>query len=88
MSQKIFFNALDKPENREMQDLSRREMAILAPLCALMIWIGVQPAPFLRRMEPSVQAVLERVAANPAGVTVLVEDGVGSSAVAVPARAD
>ncbi len=61
MVQRVFFNALDKPENREMKDLSRREIAILAPLCALMIWIGWNPTPFLRRMEPSVRSVLERV---------------------------
>ena len=30
-------------------------------MIALMIWIGVHPAPFLERMEPSVQVVLERV---------------------------
>ncbi len=63
MVQKVFFNKLEKPESRAMKDLSRREIAILAPLCALMIWIGWDPAPFLRRMEPSVQAVLERVEA-------------------------
>jgi NADH-quinone oxidoreductase subunit M len=44
-----------------MADLSRRELVILAPMVALMIWIGVQPGPFLRRMEPSVQVVLEQV---------------------------
>jgi hypothetical protein len=26
-----------------------------------MIWIGVAPTPFLDRMEPSVEAVIERV---------------------------
>ena len=68
MVQKVFFNALDKPENRTLKDLSRREIAILAPLIALMIWIGWNPTPFLERMEPSVQAVIERVeAAGPAG---------------------
>jgi NADH-quinone oxidoreductase subunit M len=46
-----------------MQDLTRREMAILAPLCALMIWIGWHPTPLLERMEPSVRAVIERVEA-------------------------
>ena len=61
MVQRILFNALDKPENRTFPDLSRREMAILGPLVALMIWIGVHPTPFLERMEPSVQVVLERV---------------------------
>jgi NADH-quinone oxidoreductase subunit M len=63
MVQSVFFNALDDPENRQMQDLTRREMAILAPLCALMIWIGWHPTPLLERMEPSVRAVIERVEA-------------------------
>ena len=61
MVQRILFNKLDKPENRTFPDLSRREMVIMGPLVALMIWIGVHPAPFLERMEPSVQVVLERV---------------------------
>jgi hypothetical protein len=64
MVQKVFFNALEKPENREMPDLSKREIVILAPMLALMIWIGVQPSPILRRMEPSVQVVLEQVNGN------------------------
>ncbi len=61
MVQRVLFNELDRPENRTFADLSRREMAILGPLVALMIWIGVHPTPFLERMEPSVQVVLERV---------------------------
>lgn len=64
MVQKVFFNALEKPENQEMEDLSRREMVILAPMLALMIWIGVQPTPFLERMEPSVRNVIELVTGN------------------------
>ncbi|MGW8268694.1 MAG: hypothetical protein ACWGSQ_20175, partial [Longimicrobiales bacterium] len=61
MVQKVFFNALEKTENREMPDLSKREMVILTPMLALMIWIGFNPTPFLERMEPSVNAVLEQV---------------------------
>ena len=61
MVQRVFFNPLDKQENREIEDLSKRELAILAPLCALMIWIGWNPTPLLDRMEPSVQVVLERL---------------------------
>lgn len=61
MVQRMFFNKLDRVENREMKDLSTREIVILAPMLALMVWIGVHPAPFLERMEPSVQAVIERV---------------------------
>ncbi len=61
MVQRVLFNKLDKPENRSFADLSRREMVVLGPLVALMIWVGVYPTPFLERMEPSVQVVLERV---------------------------
>jgi len=61
MVQRVFFNKLEVQENREVFDLSGRELAILAPLCALMIWIGWNPTPFLERMEPSVRAVIERV---------------------------
>ena len=61
MVQRMFFNRLNNEANRVVQDLSRRELAILVPLVALMIWMGVAPAPFLRRMEPSVEAVIERV---------------------------
>ncbi len=66
MVQKVFFNKLEKPENREMKDLDRRELTILTPMLALMIILGVFPTPILERMEPSVRVVLERVeAANP-----------------------
>ncbi len=61
MVQRIFFNKLDKQENREVVDLNRREIAVLSPLLVLMIVLGVFPTPILNRMEPSVRAVLERV---------------------------
>ena len=72
MVQRVFLNALDKPENQAVQDLSRREVAILAPMISLMIVIGVHPSPLLRRMEPSVQMVLERVyTVVPAGAALI-----------------
>ena len=61
MVQKIVFNDLDKEENRTLPDLDRREVAVLAPLVALMIGLGVYPQPVLERMEPGVQAIVERV---------------------------
>ncbi len=59
--QRILFNKLDKPENEHIPDLNRRELAILAPLVAVIIWLGVYPAPVLRRMESSVEAFVSRV---------------------------
>ncbi len=61
MVQRILFNALDKPENESLPDLNRREMAVLAPLVVLMLWIGVYPKPFLERMEVTVVELLEDV---------------------------
>ena len=61
MVQTVFFNKLDRDENRNIKDLSKREMAILAPLCALMLVLGWHPTPVLERMEPSVRAIIERV---------------------------
>jgi NADH-quinone oxidoreductase subunit M len=49
--QRILFNPLDKPENTHIPDLNRRELALMVPLIAGIVWLGVYPAPVLRRME-------------------------------------
>jgi len=59
--QRILFNPLDKPENRRLSDLNWREAGMLVPLSALIIWIGVYPAPLLRRMEPSLNRLVQQV---------------------------
>ncbi|HEY2066306.1 MAG TPA: NADH-quinone oxidoreductase subunit M [Gemmatimonadaceae bacterium] len=51
--QRILFNTLDKAENERVSDLNRREVLLMAPLLAGIIWLGVYPAPVLRRMEPA-----------------------------------
>ncbi|MGH7507519.1 MAG: complex I subunit 4 family protein [Longimicrobiales bacterium] len=61
MVQRIWFNRLDHPENEKVQDLSRREMAVLVPLVAAMLWLGVYPKPFLERMEVSLDVLIETV---------------------------
>jgi NADH-quinone oxidoreductase subunit M len=59
--QRILFNPLDKPENSHLPDLNRRELALLVPLIVVIIWLGVYPAPVLRRMEGSAQLLVDRV---------------------------
>jgi NADH-quinone oxidoreductase subunit M len=59
--QRILFNPLDKPENEHVPDLNRRELAMLVPLIAAIIWLGIYPAPVLRRMEGSAQLLVNRV---------------------------
>src|SRR5213592_4145026 len=48
--QRILFNAFDKPENTHLADLNPRELLIMAPLVVAIIWLGIYPAPVLRRM--------------------------------------
>ena len=59
--QRILFNSLDKPENVHLTDLNRREMILMAPLVAGIIWMGVYPAPVLRRMEVSAERFVRLV---------------------------
>ncbi|MEX0907706.1 MAG: NADH-quinone oxidoreductase subunit M [Gemmatimonadota bacterium] len=61
MVQRILFNALDRPENERLPDLSRREIAVLAPLVAAMLWMGVYPKPFLERAEVTLTELIETV---------------------------
>jgi len=72
--QRILFNPLDKPENTDIPDLNKRELALLVPLIAAIIWLGVYPAPVLRRMEGSAQALVDRVQGT-ATVTAVSEAG-------------
>jgi NADH-quinone oxidoreductase subunit M len=61
MFQRIMFGEVDREANRDLPDLSGRELAVLLPLVALIVWIGVYPAPFLARTAPSVERFVELV---------------------------
>jgi NADH-quinone oxidoreductase subunit M len=59
--QRILFNSLDKPENEHIADLNRRELALMVPIVAAIIWLGVYPAPVLRRMQPAAERFVRLV---------------------------
>ncbi len=44
-----------------MPDLTAREVAVVAPLIALMVGIGLYPAPLYDRVTPSVEAIIAEV---------------------------
>jgi NADH-quinone oxidoreductase subunit M len=67
--QRILFNPLDKKENAHIPDLNKRELALLIPLIAGIVWLGVYPAPVLRRMEASAQRFVQLVGARATGDT-------------------
>jgi NADH-quinone oxidoreductase subunit M len=74
--QRLIFNRLDKPENELLPDLTRRELAVLLPLVAGMVWLGLYPKPVLERMEPATRHFLEFV--RPAAAVVV--DAAGATA--------
>src|SRR5688572_12831370 len=59
--QRTMFGKIENPKNEKLLDLSGREFATFAPLLVLAVWIGLYPAPFLRRLDTSVQRVVARV---------------------------
>src|SRR6059036_4289513 len=67
--QRVIFNPLDKSVNEKLADLSLREIAVLVPLLACIVWIGVYPKPILQRMEPSARQLIQSVRLNAASFT-------------------
>jgi NADH-quinone oxidoreductase subunit M len=60
MYQRVMFGELDSRKNGELEDVTRGEVAVLAPLLALIVLLGVYPKPFLDMVETSVETTLER----------------------------
>jgi NADH-quinone oxidoreductase subunit M len=71
--QRMIYNRLDKPENERLTDLNGRELAMMIPILAGIVWLGLYPAPVLRRMEPAAQRYLQLTqparAASPVAVS-------------------
>jgi NADH-quinone oxidoreductase subunit M len=59
--QRTMFGKVENPKNERLLDLSNREFATFAPLLVLAVWMGIYPAPFLKRLETSVQHIILRV---------------------------
>src|SRR5882724_1448884 len=57
--QRMIFNLLDDRENEHLTDLTLRELAVMLPLVLGIVWLGLYPAPVLRRMEPATRRYLE-----------------------------
>jgi NADH-quinone oxidoreductase subunit M len=64
MYQRVMFGPITNEKNRGLKDLSPREFWTLAPVIALIIWIGVFPNPFLRKLDVPVAELMERVNAR------------------------
>jgi NADH-quinone oxidoreductase subunit M len=59
--ERVFTGVPEKEENKVLSDLSAREIALLAPLAALVLVIGLYPNLLLEKITPSTEAVLDHV---------------------------
>jgi NADH-quinone oxidoreductase subunit M len=61
MYQRVMFGPVKNEKNRGLRDLSAREFWTLAPVLLFILWLGVYPNPFLRKLDGSVAEVMQRV---------------------------
>jgi len=61
MVQRVFFGKVTNEKNKTLADLSWREIGLMIPLIALMVYMGVFPKPFLKRSDEAIKAIQERV---------------------------
>jgi NADH-quinone oxidoreductase subunit M len=73
---KAFAGPVDRPENRSLPDLRRREVVVLLPLVIMMFVIGILPNLVLLSTGASVDAMLDR--AEERRVVLLDESGAGA----------
>jgi NADH-quinone oxidoreductase subunit M len=59
----------EAPARLRIRDLGRRELAVVTPLIALIIALGVYPQPLIDLIRPAVSATMSDVGANPNGIT-------------------
>ncbi len=54
MVQRVFFGPLKNEKNKDLKDLSLREMIVLVPFIVAVFWIGLYPKTYLDKMHTSV----------------------------------
>ncbi|RJF85324.1 NADH-quinone oxidoreductase subunit M [Sphingomonas cavernae] len=65
---RVAFGELDKDDVRAMPDLSHREMWLMAPIAAVVLWMGVYPESFMAPMRRDIGTLLARIErAKPVG---------------------
>jgi NADH-quinone oxidoreductase subunit M len=64
MVQRVFFGETPDEVRSHVPDLNRREWAIVIPLIAMMVWMGVYPQSFLPLVSAATARVLEQTKVN------------------------
>ena len=61
MLQKVVWGGINNPDQSYLADLNVREIITLAPLLLFVLWIGLNPAPFMDVMHTSVNNLIQQV---------------------------
>jgi len=94
MYQRVMFGPVTNEKNRGLRDLSPREFWTLVPVLLMILWLGVYPNPFLRKLDGSVADLVARMGRTMAQVdqpgqvvpAAAVGGGEPASTAAVPAE--
>ncbi|HYL59175.1 MAG TPA: NADH-quinone oxidoreductase subunit M [Candidatus Acidoferrales bacterium] len=61
--ERVMFGPITKAVNETLSDLTPREISVMVPVIALMLFMGLFPRPLISRIQPSVTAMLSHVGA-------------------------
>jgi NADH-quinone oxidoreductase subunit M len=64
MFQNVFMGPLDNKENLALQDLSRRELAIMLAFILFIFWIGIAPSGYFALIDTSVASLVSELSAS------------------------
>lgn len=59
MFQRVMLGPIDKEENKNLPDLSKKEILSFVPIIVFIVWIGVHPNTFLSKTESSVKKIVD-----------------------------
>ncbi len=62
-TRRMLYGPVTHEENRVLRDLDAREVGLMLPIVALVVWIGVAPGAFLDRTRGTLDALVDRVQA-------------------------
>ena len=60
MFQKMMFGPLSNEKNKDLKDVSWREIAVFTPLVIGIFALGLYPKPFLKTMDPAVNRFIDQ----------------------------
>ncbi len=61
MFQRVMYGKITREENRRIPDMNLREIVYMLPMLLFILWIGVYPQPFLRKMDASVTKLITHI---------------------------